>query len=106
MDNRRLNTSEVLFSGILEKPAPISNAPSDVKLADITYDWTEESIREGIEKGGVTASMYYGCWKVWKTEEFYNGELLQYRSITDSFENATIEEALEKAVEWANSCDG
>lgn len=105
MDDRRLNTMDILASGLMTKPAPISKVPDGLALAEVEEgDWSEEALSSGLERGGLTASMYYGCWSIWKTGEAFSGELLQYRSITDAFEGQSLEFALDKAIEWASGC--
>lgn len=107
MDCRRLDTAGVLASGILNIPAPKTSRPDGFKGESVEeFEWTEETLRAGLEKGGLDASMYYGCWNIWKTENGYSGELLQYRNITDSFTDQSVEYALEKAQEWASGCQG
>ena len=107
MDNRRWNTGQVLKGGILNKEPPQSKLPDGAKLESVDeLDTTEATLRKGLESGGLRASMYYGCWKIWRTERGYSGELLQYRSVTDEFSDVTLADALEKASEWASGCDG
>ncbi len=106
MDERRLDTGQILASGILSKPTPNSNVPADANLKDVGNDWSEESVREGLGSGGIKASMYYGCWSIWKAHESFSGELMQYRSITDHFEDVSFDVALEKALFWAEECNG
>lgn len=107
MDNRKLNTRQIIDAGILGLPAPERRCPADAKLQRVGEDEISENIlRAGLEGGGLTASMYYGCWDIWRTESGFSGELLQYRSVTDQFTDAPIEQALEKAAEWAAGCCG
>ena len=106
MDNTRLNTMGCLNAGILDRPAPDTACPKNFDRQRVNYEWTEESLWSGLEKGGLSATMCYGCWKIWKTEKGYSGELLQYRKITDSFSDDTIEYAFKKAQEWAIGCNG
>lgn len=107
MDNRKLNTRQIIDAGILGIKAPDRRCPADAKLQRVGEDEISENIlRAGLEAGGLTASMYYGCWDIWRTESGFSGELLQYRSVTDQFTDAPIEQALEKAVEWAAGCCG
>lgn len=107
MDNRRLDTAGVLASGILGIDAPKSKCPDSAALTDV-YDceWTVDELRTGLQAGGLSGAMYYGCWTIWKTEAGYSGELFQYRAVTDSFVDASLDAALEKAEEWAENCQG
>jgi hypothetical protein len=110
MDNRRLNTQQALTSGILEKPAPESKLPKNYKKEELhhvsEHAWSEEELRDGLEKGGLDATMYYGCWRIWKVKDKFCGELMQYRMCTASFKNEDIDFALQQAVEWAEACQG
>ncbi len=107
MDFRRLNTAEVLASGILNKPVPLSRQPDDARLTKVDEeDCGEDALRAGLQGGGLKASMYYGCWSIWKAGDGFDGELFQYRAVTDSFSGATLDEATEKAGEWAALCYG
>lgn len=107
MDNRRWNTGQVIAGGILNIKPPASDRPSGVDLALVEEgEWSEESLRTGLENGGLNASMYYGCWSIWKTENGYSGELMQYRAVTGKFQGYSLEDALEKAEEWASGCEG
>jgi hypothetical protein len=107
MDERRLSTADVLASGILNKPAPRTGRPQNVEFASVYEDeWTRQSLEDGLQAGGVEGAFYYGCWAGWKTESGYSGELLQYRSVTDSFENVDLDEAVSKLGLWAVRCTG
>lgn len=107
MDHTRLDTAGVLAAGILNIPAPKTSRPDGFKGEHVEeFGWSEETLRDGLEKGGLDASMYYGCWAIWKTEKGYSGELLQYRNITDSFTDKDQDFALEKSQEWASGCQG
>jgi len=107
MDHTRLDTMGCLNAGILDRPRPKTARPDNFIGEDVLeFEWTEYSLKAGLEKGGLSASMYYGCWEIWKTEKDYSGELLQYRNITDSFTDQGVEFALEKAKEWASGCEG
>lgn len=93
--------------GILDLPVPTSGCPKGAVLASVDEeDLSEETLRQGLEAGGLAAAMYYGCWKVWKTDAGFSGELMQYRSVTDDFEDLPLDEALERASEWGYACYG
>lgn len=107
MDDRRFNTGQLLDMGILDMPKPTSKCPDRAALAEIEQeDYTEESLRAGLESGGIAASQYYGVWKIWKTESGFSGELLQYRAVTDEFTDISLDDALDKAEEWLEGCYG
>lgn len=107
VDDTRWNTAQVLANGVLDRPSPRSGCPDDAVLADVDEgDTAPEKLREGLEAGGLTASMYYGCWKIWKTAGGFSGELMQYRNCTDSFQDGPLEEAIERAESWASTCFG
>ena len=105
MDNRRWNTQQILGGGILDKPIPETSQPEGLKLLD-DEKYSEDGVRSDLESGGLTAAQYYGCWSIWQTPSGYSGELIQYRSVTDRISDAPIDEAIEKAMEWASSCYG
>lgn len=101
IDETKWNTAQVLAGGVLNRPAPKSERPADAKLMDVDEDnSSEESLRAGLEAGGLAASMYYGCWSIWKTDAGFCGELMQYRNVTDRLQSATLDEAVEKAEDW------
>ena len=107
MDNRRWDTSMILAGGILGIAPPKSACPPDAALTDVDEDdLSRGTLRAGLEAGGLDASMYYGVWKIWRTAAGFSGELMQYRSVTDSFTDQPIDKALEKAEEWAGGCYG
>jgi hypothetical protein len=107
MDNRRMSTSQILAAGILNKKPPATRTPDDATMETVEEgEWNQESLRSGLEKGGLEASMYYGRWSIWKVGDTFSGELMQYRSVTDAFDGATPDEALEKAEQWAEACSG
>jgi hypothetical protein len=105
MDHTKLDSGQVLAAGILNRSMPTSHCPDDAQLQDVDEDHPE-AFRSGLEAGGLKASMYYGCWSIWKTDQGYSGELFQYRSCTEAFANQSIEHALEKAHEWYEGCYG
>lgn len=107
MDNRKWNTERIYEEGILNLPIPDTSHP-DINYAEINdYDHGIGDIEEILEKeGAITASQYYGCWYVWKTEKGYSGELLQYRAVTESFTDIPYGEALDKVEEWFEACQG
>lgn len=107
MDKRRWNTGQVLASGILGLPAPKSAKPRGTKLVEVDEeDLSPETLRAGLLQGGLTASMYYGCWHIWKTAAGFSGELFQYHQITERFADLPLEEAVEQAAEWGSACYG
>ena len=107
MDKRKLSTAQVLAAGILDIPQAEDNRPIRSNLMDVEEgEWTEKLLLKGLKKGGLKASMYYGCWKIWKTNKGYNGSLDQYRICTDEFKDLGIQGALKKAVKWATGCQG
>jgi hypothetical protein len=107
MDYMRLDTSGVLSDGILNRPVPKTSCPEGFSGERVDeYEWSEESLLDWLEKSGLEASMYYGCWNIWKTEKGYSGELRQYRTITEAFTDQDTAYALDKAQEWASGCQG
>jgi hypothetical protein len=107
MDNRRWDTGAILAGGILNITPPKSLCPPDTVLVDVDEeDLSDGTLRAGLEAGGLSASMYYGVWKIWRTAAGFSGQLMQYRSVTDSFTDRPLDEALEKALEWAGGCYG
>lgn len=108
MDGRRFDTGQVLAMGILNKQAPQSNLPVGATLQDVDEDdLSLDTLQRGLISGGLEAAMYYGAWRIWKTSDTtYAGELMQYRSVTDTFADLNIDDALEKAVYWAAICYG
>lgn len=101
VDNTKWDSGQVIMNGVLDRPMPRSSRPVDSVLASVDEDDAgEEKLRKGLEAGGLSASMYYGCWAIWKTTEGFSGELMQYRNCTDSFRDQPMEVALEKAEEW------
>lgn len=98
IDNTRWDTGQALANGVLDRRMPESKCPADAKLESVDEEgFSEEKARAGLEAGGLTASMYYGCWSIWKTDVGFSGELMQYRNVTDRLQNATLDEAVEKA---------
>lgn len=108
MDTRRLSTGDVLALGIIDKPMPKTDIPTDreeVSL-DIEYppgpEWvgtgrmSPDKVAEAVESGAVVHSEYYGIPHLWKDGDRYRGALLQYRAVTESPEFDT----LGAAVEW------
>jgi len=105
MDTRKLDTGQVLAAGVLNITAPESSVPEGFEGWSVEeFGWSDENLRSGLEQGGLTASMYYGCWDIWEIGDRFDGQLLQYRSVTDSFSGEDIDFALEKAIEWAEGC--
>jgi len=107
IDNRRFDTGQVLEAGILLITPPRTKCPDASKLVDVDEeDLSEKTLRAGLEQGGLEAPMYYGCWRIWKTDSEFSGELMQYRAMTEHFADLPIDEALEKAMEWGAACYG
>lgn len=91
---------------IINKLPPDSARPTGVDLQVLDDPVNEDILREMLLKGGIDAAWYYGCWCIWKDGDAYNGELMQYRSLTDSFTKATLDEAVEKAEKWSSATYG
>lgn len=107
IDSTRWNTEQVLNAGVLNRPSPTSRKPKDAVLAEVDEDdLSEATLLAGFAAGGLNASMYYGCWRVWKTPVGFSGELMQYRTCTDAFDDLPLAEAFAKAREWAAACYG
>lgn len=107
VDNRRWNTQQIIDGGILSRPMPESKRPGDAKLVSVDDDdLSPETLKRGLEAGGLRAYQYYGCWEIWKTKNGYSGELFQYRAVTDSFDDVSIDDAVQKAETWASNCYG
>jgi hypothetical protein len=107
IDDTKWDSGEVLAHGVLRRPGLRSKCPADAKLTNVDEEKTDaETLRAGLSAGGLNASMYYGLWRIWKADTGYDGELMQYRNLTDTLQGATIEQAIEKAQEWAEACYG
>jgi len=107
IDDRRLNSGQVLAAGILGIAPPKTRCPDPGALVGVDEeDLREETLLAGLNAGGLDAPMYYGCWRIWKTATGFSGELMQYRAMTDQFADAAIEFALQKAQEWGAACYG
>src|SRR3954464_793433 len=107
IDHRKLNTAEIIGMGILAKSPPKSKIPKKIDLVEIDESEGLEVIRSKLEKeAGVSVSMYYGCWAIWRTEQGYFGELYQYYSRTDEFDEFDLDAAVAKAEEWFLTCNG
>lgn len=107
MDDRRWSTAEVLMYGVLNRPVPERSQPDGLDLVKVDEDdLSAETIRAGLEAGGIKASQYYGVWSIWKAGDGYDGELLQYHAVTDSIKGVTLDEAVEKARYWGKNCTG
>ena len=101
IDHTKWDTGQVLAHGVLNRPIPKSSLPADAKLTSVQEeDFNEKKARDGLLAGGLHAAMYYGCWSIWKDGDRYSGELMQYRNVTDRLEQASLDEAVEKAEEW------
>lgn len=106
MKHTKLNSIESLVL-VLNNTIPQVSCPKDFNGDMVEeFNWTKKSLKTGLENGGLSAHMNYGCWDIWKTENGYSGELLQYRDVTDKFTDKSIKYALAKAQEWASGCEG
>lgn len=97
MDYRRLNTQDILNSGILDKPIPQTAIPEDRALLELSGDeYPEEAeILEGLRGLKVVkAPNYYGIPVVWIDGECWHGVLLQYREVTEDKMFKTESEAV------------
>ena len=99
MDERRLDTGQVLAAGILEARSPVTDIPSDREA--LTVDAWErldlQSLIDAVEAGQLlTCCEYYGVAYAWKDGKRYCGTLLQYRAVS---ENPTFETANE-LISW------
>lgn len=102
MDNRKPDSM-----GALGITPPASKVPEGFNGHIVEeQEWNEEGLQNNLESGGLTAIMYYGCWDIWPTEKGFSGELMQYRAVTDEFEDEPLDVALGKAVHWATNCQG
>lgn len=94
---RRLDTRQVLDSGILYSPAPETDLPVDRERFDASGDSYAgtEAVIAALETGKlVEAPNYYGVLYAWKGDDgMYHGTLLQYRSVTEDPTFATAEDA-------------
>jgi hypothetical protein len=91
----------------LNLPNPKRAQPEGLELAYVDqHDISEATFSAMLQSGGMTALQYYGCWSIWRTENGFSGELLQYRQITESFTDAPLPTALETALYWASECYG
>jgi hypothetical protein len=107
IDRNRWSTADCLANGVLDRAAPPDACPKDANLASVNEDdLSEATLRRGLESGGLDALMYYGCWQIWKSGDAFDGELLQYRSVADQFRGLSIDDALDKAMEWGGACYG
>lgn len=107
VDNTKWDTFQVIANGVLERPPPRSSCPEGVSLVDAEEGSVDrDAHRKGLEAGGLSGSMYYGCWTIWKTDAGFSGELMQYRNCTGHFENVPLETALDYAEEWTNVSSG
>lgn len=111
MDPRRLNTADLLASGILNKPAPKTPIPGakeqqNFDLWDRPID--RSKVAKALEEGKVAnCSEYYGIPQAWKAADGqYRGILLQYKSITVNENFASAEDAAKWFVETANAVAG
>jgi hypothetical protein len=100
MENRRLNTSQVLMAGIVNQPVPVTDVPQNRDTFEAYGDQmpTPEALIAALEADQLlNVSEYYGVVYGWKqAASVYRGTLLQYRAVTD---NPTFTTAAELA-EW------
>lgn len=111
MDMRRLNTEEVLRAGILNITPTESKTPEYVEFYQMPYcdddnplslEDIERLLRENL---GIESAQYYGCWKIWKDDDGFHGELMQYRRMTEDFHGESLDYAADKAYTWFTSLD-
>lgn len=106
IDNRKLSTADVLMSGILDREATYKTRCPNVELLARVAEDEANDLRDKLWSGGIEAPMYYGCWRIWRHDGKYDGELMQYRVLTDHFENASLDKALCYAEKWYAVCYG
>lgn len=105
MNDLRLDTRTIMEAGILDLTPPDTAMPNNAILNEVDENnYTDDELEEGLINGGLKASMYYGCWAIWNGQNGYSGELLQYREITEFFEDQPLNIALAKARCWAREC--
>jgi hypothetical protein len=101
MDERKLNTEEILASGIMNLPTPKTEIPEN-RVAESVHTYEESEFNKKniiahlLNNKLVHCSEYYGVVYLWQEGNLYRGNLLQYRQLTEdeTFENA------EEAVNW------
>lgn len=79
MDDRRFDTADLLRMRILDKPSPVTDAPTDRKGFDprqfddeYRMHWDAGGAREAIEAGQmVDVPEYYGVVLAWKDDAGY-----------------------------------
>lgn len=104
VNHTKLDTAQIIASGILGRVAPKSKQPAGLILASVAAEDSREDILAGLANDGIQGNDYYGVWRIWKEGDKYSGELLQYREMTDSFCDASISEAANFAQEWMEVC--
>lgn len=118
MDERRLNTMDILAMGITSLPAPETDIPENrEELSVWAYEssWQDEDdlhtrspeLKGKLEQGVVlSCSEYYGIPYIWKERGKYRGVLLQYRAVTEDCTFDTAEEAIEWFKDTADQVAG
>jgi hypothetical protein len=109
MDQRRLSTSDVLAMGITNMPAPETDIPED--RDEVQYDVyepiTPKAMKDALEEGRVIyCPEYYGIPNIWKEGDIYRGTLLQYRSVTESPDFESADDAIVWFMETASAVAG
>lgn len=118
MDERRLNTGDVMDLGITSLPAPKTDIPTDrddvgvdaqgMASGDELTVSDLDGMKAVLERGAVLhCSEYYGIPNVWKADDgSYRGTLLQYRAVTEDPTFSSVDEAIAWFVETAYACVG
>jgi hypothetical protein len=95
MDNQRLNTTQVLAAGVMDRPIPKTEVPFDRERVEICDDDQGMISRKGLSRALESGRLlecceYYGIAYAWKEGEVYRGTLLQYRLVSEapSFDSA------------------
>lgn len=108
----RLDTADMLYSGILDLPVPKTDIPEDrdrfegagddccfVGVAAVVAALEDDKV--------VTAPNYYGIPYAWKQADgVYRGTLLQYRRVTEAHTFATVTEVAEWFESRYHATDG
>lgn len=107
VDNTKWTAQQLIAAGVLERTPPDSLCPTDAKLTTLNENHGgEEAIEAALRSGGIYAPMCYGLWRIWAAGDKYDGELMQYRQVTDRLHGATLEQAIERAKYWWSVCWG
>lgn len=114
MDERKLDTMDLLAMGITSIPAPETDIPDNRPHISFSF-WndedlpTPEKIKAEVLGGNVVyCSEYYGIPYLWQDGNVFRGCLLQYRNVTENptFELNEIDEAVKWFIHTAESCAG